>query len=253
MKILGLLVAVLTGCMLLYCAGDFPDWADPNSPASLHLSPHYIEKTMEETAVPNMVTAVLADYRGFDTMFETGVIFTAGVTVIILLRRFRRRDESELPADTGSRKGPPDDIIIQTICRFIAPFMQLFALYVLCFGHHSPGGGFQGGVIFGASFILLGVAYDLKTMLRRMGAKVSSLLANTGLLVYSGIGALCILLGANFLDYSILNLILPATGRIMARSHAILGVEIGVFLGVSFSMISIYLDLSSHGQLDEGL
>jgi len=82
---------------------------------------------------------------------------------------------------------------------------------------------------------------------------VSALLANTGLLVYSGIGALCVLLGANFLDYSILSLILPATGRIMARSHGILGVEIGVFLGVSASMISIYVDLSSHGQLDEGL
>jgi len=66
---------------------DFPKWADPNQPASTHVSPGYIEHALDETAVPNLVTAVLADYRGYDTMFETAVIFTAGIAVILLLRR----------------------------------------------------------------------------------------------------------------------------------------------------------------------
>ena len=78
MKIAGLVIAVFTGIFLIYAAGDFPKWADPSSPASTYLSPHFIEKAMEETSVPNVVTAVLADYRGFDTMFETTVIFSAG-------------------------------------------------------------------------------------------------------------------------------------------------------------------------------
>ncbi len=70
MKVIGLIISVLTGAFLIYASVDFPPWADPQSPASTHLSPHYIEKTMEETSVPNIVTAVLADYRGYDTMFE---------------------------------------------------------------------------------------------------------------------------------------------------------------------------------------
>jgi multicomponent Na+:H+ antiporter subunit B len=79
----------LTGALLVYGTGDMPNWGDPQSPASLHVSPRYIEKTMEETAVPNMVTSVLADYRGYDTLGETTVIFTAGIACILLIRRFR--------------------------------------------------------------------------------------------------------------------------------------------------------------------
>jgi multicomponent Na+:H+ antiporter subunit B len=67
-----------------------PDWGDPHSPASIHVSPRYIEKAMEETAVPNMVTSVLVDYRGYDTLGETVVIFTAAIACILLIRRPRK-------------------------------------------------------------------------------------------------------------------------------------------------------------------
>ena len=79
MKILGFIIVCLTGGLLLYGTADLPDWGDPNSPASTHLSNDYIEHATEQTQVPNLVTAVLADYRGFDTMFETAVVFTAGL------------------------------------------------------------------------------------------------------------------------------------------------------------------------------
>lgn len=87
MKIFALFVVVLTGAALIYTTFDMPDWGDPDSPASVHVSPRYIEKTIEETATPNIVTSVLADYRGYDTFGETTVIFTAGVVCILLLRR----------------------------------------------------------------------------------------------------------------------------------------------------------------------
>jgi len=67
-----------------------PDWGDPHSPASVHVSPRYIEKAMEETAVGNIVTSVLADYRGYDTLGETVVIFTAAMACILLMRRPRK-------------------------------------------------------------------------------------------------------------------------------------------------------------------
>ena len=87
MKHLAFWVVVITGSLLMYATIDMPDWGDPNSPASTHVSPRYIEKADEETHTPNMATAVLADYRGYDTMGETTVVFTAAVSCILLLRR----------------------------------------------------------------------------------------------------------------------------------------------------------------------
>ena len=90
MKLLGMMMVMIVGGLLIYASADMPGWGDPGSPASTHVSPRYIEKSEAETSVPNMVTAVLADYRGYDTLGETAVIFTAGVCCVLLLRRYRK-------------------------------------------------------------------------------------------------------------------------------------------------------------------
>ena len=92
MKWTPILVMLFTGAVLLYAAGDLPGWADPDSPASVHLSPHYIEHSVEEMHTPNMVTAVIADYRSFDTLFETAVILTAGLACALILNQGTKRD-----------------------------------------------------------------------------------------------------------------------------------------------------------------
>ena len=275
MKIIGAIIALLTGALLIYSTADFPKWADPASPASTHLSPHFIEKTMEETSVPNIVTAVLADYRGYDTMFETTVIFSAGVACFLLLRIFPRKEPGERlyrhiltgvtirikeggklpPSDDFERIDSlwtPHDLIIKTVCRLLIPFIQLFALYVIAHGHHSPGGGFQGGVILGASIMLLAISQDLRTAVQRIREKVDALLSATGVFIYAGTGVLCLLLGANFLDYSALESVLHVD-PVTARSHGILIVEIGVGIAVMATMIWIYNNISSGGKYDEGL
>jgi multicomponent Na+:H+ antiporter subunit B len=91
MKVLALLSTLVTGAILLYGTMDFPAWGDPQAPASVHLSTHFIENAVKETHVPNLVTAVLGDYRGYDTMFETVVIYCAGLAVISVLRRSREK------------------------------------------------------------------------------------------------------------------------------------------------------------------
>ncbi len=250
MKTFALLTCLAAGAVLLLAESDFPDWGDPSSPASTHLSPHYITQTYAETHVPNLVTAVLADYRGYDTMFETAVIFCAGLAILLVLRRGGA-------SNTSAHARPPRehsaDLIIATGCRLLIPFMQVFALYVVAHGHYSPGGGFQGGVILGASLILLAMAFDIKTVLSKVRLKTVSALGGIGVLIYAGIGLIPLLLGGNFLDYSYLSAILPATDPIMARSHAMLGIEIGVAFTVTAVMLSIYLDLASKGNIDEGL
>ena len=80
-------VVLVTGAVLIYGTIDMPDFGDPNAPANHHVAPRYIEKSYEETHVVNFVTAILASYRGYDTLGETTVIFTAGICVVLLLRR----------------------------------------------------------------------------------------------------------------------------------------------------------------------
>ena len=81
------LVAVLvTGTALVYGTVDMPAFGDPEAPIQRYPSPSYIEKTAEDIDVPNVITAVLGSYRGFDTLGETTVIFTAGIAVLLLLR-----------------------------------------------------------------------------------------------------------------------------------------------------------------------
>ncbi|MBT3482067.1 MAG: hypothetical protein HN457_11625 [Opitutales bacterium] len=250
MKILALIAVALTGWLLMSAVSDFPDWGDPHSPAnSYRLSQGYITETFPETSVPNMVTAVLADYRGYDTMFETVVIFTAGIAIIAILRRYGPKDKV-VPEQKLYKKEP--DLIVETTCRLMIPIIQLFALYVVAHGHHSPGGGFQGGVIFGASFILLALARDLQAAQKWVPENRILNLAGIGIFIYSGFGFLCLLLGSNFLDYSILHKVMGVT-PIEARSHSMLGVEIGVAFTVAAIMFSIYSNLASKGEMKEGL
>lgn len=85
MKWIGLLALIPTTAVLLYTAREFPAVGDPQSAPATHVSPRYIEMAEEETATPNMVTAVLADYRGYDTLGELTVIFTAGIACLLIL------------------------------------------------------------------------------------------------------------------------------------------------------------------------
>ena len=252
MKYLSLIIIIVTGILLLHASQDFPDWGDAHSPAnSNQISQHFITQTGEQTAVPNFVTAVLADYRGFDTLFETIVVFIAGIAIMAVLGLVRM--DSLVNAPDSPRDPTDRDIIVIQTCRVITPVIQLFALYVVAHGHHSPGGGFQGGVIFGASLILMAISRDLSAALKRISARRAFILAMVGILIYAGIGMLCIFMGGNFLDYSVLHPLLPATDSVMARSHGMLGVEIGVAFTVSTIMFAIYALLSSGGRLKGGL
>ena len=82
-----LIVFPLLGILLLFTASDLPEFGDPNSPASVHISPTYLEQSYQDTHTLNVVTSVLMDYRSLDTMGETVVIFTAGIACALLLRR----------------------------------------------------------------------------------------------------------------------------------------------------------------------
>lgn len=83
--------------LLVWASADLPDRADPNAPANVHLSPELTEMTESEVVIPNLVSAILADFRSYDTLGETFVIFTAGLAVVLVLQRSRRVREEESP------------------------------------------------------------------------------------------------------------------------------------------------------------
>jgi len=107
--VLPLVVVILTGAVLVYGTLDLPITGDPNAPAHQHVAPRYIEESPEEIDVPNVVTAVLASYRGYDTLGETTVIFTAGLGVIMILggaRRVLSWQEEDRPSEDLEGEAP---------------------------------------------------------------------------------------------------------------------------------------------------
>lgn len=127
-------------------------------------------------------------------------------------------------------------IIRRVIAKLLIPFIQLYALYVIAHGELGPGGGFQGGVILGASIILYAIVFGIEEGRKRISQKLSDLFTSVGVLIYGGIGLLCILAGGAYLEY----------GKLPLGSHAsnlgIYGIEIGVGITVAAVMITIFFE-----------
>ncbi len=107
-----LIIVCMTGALLIYGTLDMPNYGDGNSPANSNpqLAQHYLKKSPDETDIPNVVTSVLASYRGYDTLGETAVVFTAAVGVLSLLglRRRKRQEDPELTPRQKRRQQSED-------------------------------------------------------------------------------------------------------------------------------------------------
>lgn len=105
MRLLTAALLLPLAALLIYVSADLPDRGDPDAPANLHLSPELVEVTERDIEIPNIVTAVLADVRGYDTLGETLVVFTAGLAVLLVLMRGARPKDSGRPNEgSGSER-----------------------------------------------------------------------------------------------------------------------------------------------------
>ncbi len=129
-----------------------------------------------------------------------------------------------------------EKIILRVVARVCIPFILLFGLYVQFHGDFGPGGGFQAGVIFAAGFILYGLIFGLGKLDQVISQRAIEILVASGLLLYAAVGFTNLGMGANFLDYKILDHHSPQHGL----HYGILIVELGVGITVTAAMLAIF-------------
>jgi multicomponent Na+:H+ antiporter subunit B len=132
------------------------------------------------------------------------------------------------------------NLIVRVTSRFVAPIIQIFALYVLFHGHYSPGGGFQGGVMIAASVILLRLTIGSRETRALLLTSWATRGAALGALIFLAVGALAFRYGGEFLDYGMIPF---SEDESMRRSHGILLIEVGVALACMTALVAIYDDL----------
>ncbi len=136
--------------------------------------------------------------------------------------------------------------ILRVMAKILMPVILLFALYVQFHGDFGPGGGFQAGVIFASAFILYALIYGIDTAHRVAPPHVVRVLIAAGVLIYAGVGVATMLLGGNFLDYSVL------AGEAYEGQHlGILLIEFGVGTTVAATMIAIFFTFAGRGRSDD--
>lgn len=234
-----LVVVFITGGLLIYGTLDMPYFGSAQAPAHVHVAPRYIHDSIQETGLPNIVTSVLASYRGYDTLGEVVVIFTAGIGVLALMRVERRSGYDQIMADSNFYLMHERHLILRIITKMLLPFILLYALYVQFHGDFGPGGGFQAGVIFAAAIILYSMVFGLPTARRVVNRTFVRLLAAIGVLLYGGVGVVSMLNGGNFLDYNVL-----ASDPVAGQHLGILLIELGVGCTVAAVMVIIFFNFS---------
>lgn len=232
---LPLLIATATGAMLVYASFDNPVIGDPQAPIHQHVAPWYLENTPVLIDIPNVVTAVLGSFRGFDTLGEVFVVFTAGIGVLSILgvrHTLVEMTSSELDARQRSLR---HHLIPRVVGRGMVPLILLFALYVQFHGEYGPGGGFQAGAIAAAAIILYSLLEGDDRGRELVPEGLLHLMLAGGALLFGGVGVVCMLLGGNFLDYSVLAEV-PSEGQ----HRGLILIELGVGVTVSGVLLTVF-------------
>lgn len=241
-RLLALGVVTVTTLLVIYATFDKPRLGDPDAQVHQHVGQWYLEQTPHLIDIPNAVTAVLGSFRGYDTLGEVFVVFTAGIGVLFLLsaRLIRRPEDQEPAAHPG--QGLRHYLVPRVVGRLLIPFIFLFGLYVQFHGDYGPGGGFQAGAIVAAAVILYALLEGETQALRALPMHVLKWLVAGGGLLYGAVGVAGMLLGGNFLDYSVL-----ASDPIAGQHIGIILIELGVGITVTGVLLCIFHAFAARG------
>lgn len=244
-KILYSIISVLLCCaiifVLLKVTAALPTFGSAEDPMHNEVSRRYLEDGLRETGSVNLVGGMILDYRAFDTLGESHVLFTAACSVMILLRLFtgegREHTARQLAMDAEDRQyEPKNDIILQRAATVLVPLILLYGIYVIMNGHLSPGGGFSGGAVMGAGLILFASAFGFARAERFFTLRTFRVFSVCALAFYAVSKTYSFFTGANHLD----SFITPGTPGALFSAGLIPYLNLAVGLVVCCTMYAFY-------------
>lgn len=238
---LSVLVCVGLSAVLIRMALDLPRFGADVALTDNDISTFYVEEGLRHTGAMNIVTGIILDFRGFDTLGESHVLFVAACTVLMLLRLpGDDSPESQLQrrrAEAFDRNFEPrGDEILANCVRLLAPLLVVFGAYILLNGHLSPGGGFSGGTVLGAGLILYLCAFGFARTERFFNFRTFRAITSGALAFYALSKGYVFVTGANGIE----NGIGPGTyGRILSGG-LLMPLSVAVGLVVACTMYALY-------------
>jgi len=240
-SVLAVLICISLSAVLIYTALDLPKFGSADALIDNEVSRFYVEEGLEHTGAVNIISGIILDFRGFDTLGESHVLFIAACTVLMLLylpkgdspAEIRERMEAE--ADDRYFE-PRHDPILQGCARILVPLLLVFGIYILLNGHLSPGGGFSGGAILGAGMILFLCSFGFAKSERFFTIKTFRAITTAALVCYALCKGYVFFTGANGIE----NHIEPGVfGRILSGG-LMMPLNIAVGLVVACTMYGLY-------------
>ncbi|MBQ8475366.1 MAG: hypothetical protein IJ499_06890 [Clostridia bacterium] len=231
-RVFGVIFCIIIIGALVLTTVYLPSQGSAVAPTVNEVSDRYLEDGMEETGAVNAVAGMILDYRAFDTLGESFVLYTSVCAVMILMQKRKpsKATENELVHYIN-------DDIIRTVCRFIIPVIFVFGVYILLNGHLSPGGGFSGGAILGAGLILYALVYGEEHTAKVFSPRLIKTVVLCSLSFYALSKAYSFFTGANHLH----SIISPGTPGNILSAGLILPLNIAVGLVVCCTMYSFYM------------
>lgn len=231
-RIVGVVMIVIMAIVAWNLMDFLPVIGDPDSAPNTHISPVYIEEGPSKTNSPNMVTGVLADYRGFDTLLETTVMYLAGFAVAMILSNKRLKWDPSIFGQIRIFGGAEVKVVIPVV----VPIVLIYAIYVLFHGEVSLGGGFQAGALIAMAYILYAVVAGIQVKSIQVTQYFSVCCGAIGVAIYALTGLLPLFFGGKFLEYD--KLPFPVH-QAELHSIGILLIETGVTVCVASTIITI--------------
>ena len=200
---------------------------------------YYNKNAVSDVNSMNVVSAMILDYRAYDTLYAAVIFFTVMMGVLSVLI---------FGPGSGFKLGKEweTSINIMDITRRMVPFILMFGSYIILSGHLSVGGGFPGGVVIGAGFIVYTIVFGSEKSRRYANEDILSITNSLGMCIFISFGLLGIIAGYNFLTNRIAGI--PPIGRsgVLLSAGTLLGINIGIGMNVSGAIIRMFFSFQEN-------
>jgi multicomponent Na+:H+ antiporter subunit B len=211
------------------------------NPTNLNVAPRYLEHGEQEAGTSNIITGILFNYRGYDTLGEVAIISAAAAGVIAVLGQSKKN--SRVFVDQVDIKL---SFIIRTAVKLLMPVIILFAIFIVAFSSTLPGGGFQGGAIIGAGTIIFTTVFGFHEATNRISSRFKKIAGSAAIVAFFFVGTIGVIGGTNFLTYVLPQLSIHTQPAIRTLMLYVIQFGVGIEVGIIFT--SIFFALLGDGE-----